>query len=401
MAALSGVRVLDVTQFEAGTTCTLVLAWLGADVIKVERPGVGDQAREATTDIPGEDSPYFLLLNANKRSVTLDLKSTRGIEVMRKLIANADVFVENFAPGTIERLGLGYDDLRELNPRIIYAQIKGFDVEGPFGSFLCFDPVGQAAGGALSLTGYQDGPPLKPGINIADTGTGVLLSAGILGALMQRERTGLGQRVQINMQEAVINYARVAFQQQISTGEAVERYGNEPVLRNAPAGLFPCAPEGPNDYVIIHCSRANNVHWHNLLALMGQEHLTTDERLGTPEDRWRHREEIDELVSTWTRKYDKRTAMELLGRAKVPASAVFDTSELSADEHLVRNGTFVDVEHPTRGEVRIPGWCVRMSDSEVSISVAPRLGEHTDDVLAGVAGLSDSEIDDLREQGIV
>src|ERR687888_139600 len=213
--ALSGVRVIDLTQFEAGTSCTETLAWLGADVIKVEEPTQGDQGRRASTDKPGVDSYYFMLLNANKKSVTLNLKDERGKEVMRKLIAEGDVMVENFAPGVIERLGFGYDEVRKINPRIIYAQIKGFAPEGPYGNYLAFDMIAQSVGGALSTTGEIDGRPLKPGPTIGDTGSGLHTAIGILAALYQRQITGRGQRIEVAMQEAVINFCRIAYASQL------------------------------------------------------------------------------------------------------------------------------------------------------------------------------------------
>jgi formyl-CoA transferase len=221
--ALAGVRVVDLTQFEAGTSCTETLAWLGADVIKVEQPGGGDQGRQLGADQAGVDSYYFLLLNANKRSVTCNLKEERGKALLRALIAHGDVFVENFAPGAIDRLGFSYDEVARTNPRIIYAQIKGFPTEGPYGQFLSFDMIAQAAGGAYSLTGEPDGPPLKPGPNVGDTGTGLHAAIGILAALYQRQRTGRGQRIEVAMQEAVINCTRVAYSSQAVSGRPAER----------------------------------------------------------------------------------------------------------------------------------------------------------------------------------
>ncbi|HKF78203.1 MAG TPA: CoA transferase, partial [Candidatus Dormibacteraeota bacterium] len=246
-AALSGIRVVDLTQFEAGPSCTETLAWLGADVVKVEPPGRGEQGRGASTDQPGLDSYYFLLLNANKRSVTLNLRHPEGTAIMRELLRHADVFVENLRPGSVERLGLGYEAVRELNPRLVYAQVKGFPADGPYGEFLSFDPIGQAVGGAVSLTGTPDGRPLKPGPTIADTGTGLHCAIGILAALHQRERTGLGQRVEVAMQEAVINYCRISYARQALTGRGAERAGNRSQLGlTAPSDVFPCRPGGPN-----------------------------------------------------------------------------------------------------------------------------------------------------------
>jgi formyl-CoA transferase len=401
-AALSGIRVVDLTQFEAGPSCTETLAWLGADVVKVEPPGRGEQGRGASTDQPGLDSYYFLLLNANKRSVTLNLRHPEGAEIMHELLRHADVFVENLRPGSVERLGLGYEAVRELNPRLVYAQVKGFPADGPYGEFLSFDPIGQAVGGAVSLTGSPDGRPLKPGPTIADTGTGLHCAIGILAALHQRERTGLGQRVEVAMQEAVINYCRISYARQALTGRSAERAGNRSQLGlTAPSDVFPCRPGGPNDYVYIYTTRASNDHWERLLHVVGRPDLLRDPRFHSPEERARHLDAIDEVISAWTRQRTKREAMEELGGAGVPAGAVFDTLELSEDPHLRRRGTFVTVQHPERGAFTMPGWPVRMSCSTVQVTPAPLLGEHTREVLGAVLGLGDVELERLRTEGVI
>ncbi len=401
-SALSGVRVVDLTQFEAGTSCTETLAWLGADVIKVEPPGQGEQGRAASTDVPGLDSYYFLLLNANKRSVTLNLKHPEGRRLLGCLIERADVFVENFAPGIIERLGFGYQEVRRINPRVIYAQVKGFAPDGPFGSFLAFDMIAQAAGGAMSLTGEPEGVPIKPGPTIGDTGSGLHLAIGILAALFQRERTGLGQRVEVAMQEAVINYCRISFARQLLTGWAAERWGNQSQLgTTAPSGIYPCQPGGPNDYVFVYTSRAGNHQWKRLLEVIGRPDLKDDPRFGDPVGRAAHAAAIDELISAWTRRYTKREAMERLGQAGVPAGAIFDTLELTADEHLNRRETIVSVDHPTRGRIKMPGWPVKMERSYTRVEAAPLLGQHNREVYEELLGLDGDELARLGEEGVI
>src|SRR5581483_7060675 len=327
--ALAGVRVIDLTQFEAGTSCTETLAWLGADVVKVEEPTRGDQGRLASTDRPGVDSYYFMLLNANKRSVTCNLKDERGQELLRRLITHGDVFVENFGPGVIERLGFGYEAVREINPRIVYAQIKGFAPDGPYGSFLSFDMIGQATGGALRTTGEPDGRPLKPGPTIGDTGTVLHCAIGILGALYQRQRSGRGQRIEVAMQEAVINFGRIAYASQALWNRPAPRIGNQSVLgTSAPSEVYRCKGDGPNDYCYVYSTRAGNHHWHRLLQVIGREDLRDDPRFATARDRWAHRQDVDALIESWTRQRTKVEVMETLGRAGVPAGAVFDTDEL-------------------------------------------------------------------------
>ncbi|HKV44955.1 MAG TPA: CoA transferase [bacterium] len=401
-SALSGIRVVDLTQFEAGTSCTETLAWLGADVIKVEPPGRGEQGRAASTDVPGLDSYYFLLLNANKRSITLNLKHPEGHRLLGRLIEKADVFVENFAPGIIERLGFGYHDVRRINPRVIYAQVKGFAPDGPYGSFLAFDMIAQAAGGAMSLTGEPGDAPIKPGPTIGDTGAGLHLAIGILAALFQRERTGLGQCVEVAMQEAVINYCRISFARQLLTGRAAERWGNQSQLgMTAPSGIYPCRPGGPNDYVFIYTSRAGNQQWERLLTVIGRPDLKDDPRFGDPVRRAAHAGEIDALISSWTCQYTKGEAMERLGRAGVPAGATFDTLELTADEHLNRREAIVSVDHPTRGPVKMPGWPVKMERSHVRVEAAPLLGRHNREVYEELLGLSGDELARLGEAGVI
>jgi formyl-CoA transferase len=401
-AALSGIRVVDLTQFEAGPSCTETLAWLGADVIKVEPPGRGEQGRYASADRPGLDSYYFLLLNANKRSVTVDLRHPEGAALLRRLLAGADVFVENLGPGSVERLGFGYDAVRELNPRLVYAQVKGFPADGPYGQFPSFDPIGQAVGGALSLTGEPDGPPLKPGPTIADTGTGLHCAIGILAALHQRQRTGVGQRVEVAMQEAVINYCRISYSRQALTGRASERCGNRSQLgTSAPSDVFPCRPGGPNDYVFIYTSRAGNEQWHRLLDVLGRSELREDPRFASPERRTAHAEVIGELISAWTRRRTKHQAMRELGQAGVPAGAVLDTLELSSDPDLRRRGTFVTVRHPEREDFTMPGWPVHLSCSHVPVTPAPLLGQHNREVYGDLLGLGDAELARLGAEGVI
>jgi len=401
-AALSGVRIVDLTQFEAGTSCTETLAWLGADVIKVEPPGRGEQGRAASTDVPGLDSYYFLLLNANKRSITLNLKTPDGCRLLGRLIERADVFVENFAPGIIERLGFGYDAVRRLNPRLIYAQVKGFAPDGPFGNYPAFDMIAQAAGGAMSLTGLPHEPPLKPGPTIGDTGAGLHLAIGILAALVQRQRTGTGQRVEVAMQEAVINYCRISFARQLLTGHAAERWGNQSQLgMTAPSGIYPCSPGGPNDYVFIYTTRAGNHQWERLLEVIGRQDLKGDPRFANPLQRAANAGPIDEAITAWTRQYTKREAMDRLGKAGVPAGATFDTLELTRDEHLNRREAIVSVDHPTRGALKMPGWPVKMEQSHVLVQAAPLLGQHNREVYTELLEMSDDELARLHEQGVI
>lgn len=397
--ALAGVRVVDLTQFEAGTSCTETLAWLGADVIKVEEPTSGDQGRMASSEQPGVDSFYFLLLNANKRSVTCNLKHPRGRELLCQLIEQADVFIENYGPGVIERLGFGYEEVKRINPRIIYAQIKGFAPESPYGSYLAFDMIAQSVGGSLSITGEPDGRPLKPGATIGDTGTGLHMAIGILAALYQRQSTGRGQRLEVAMQEAVINFCRIAYASQLLWDKPAPRIGNRSVLgTNAPSEAYPCKGGGPNDYCYIYTTRAGNHQWERLLHVIGRDDLVDDPRFATNRDRFANKDALDEVLMPWMAERSKVEVMETLGKAGVPAGAVFSTDELFNDPFLRKRGMFATVDHPVRGDVTIPGWPVKMSDSCVPVKSAPTLGQHTNEIYSELLGCTPEQLESLREE---
>lgn len=399
--ALAGIKVVDLTQFEAGTSITETLAWLGADVVKIENPKGGEQGRSASSERKDADSYYFMLLNANKRSATLNLKDERGKAMLRKLIAKADVFAENFAPGVIEKLGFSYEEVAKINPRIIYATVKGFGRGSPFEKNLAFDMIAQAAGGVMSITGEADGRPLKPGVTLGDTGTGLHAVIGVLAALYQRTITGRGQKIEVAMQDAMVNYCRIAYSRQLMTNKACERNGNSVVLGNAPCEVFKCAPGGHNDYVFIYTSRATNAHWENLCDVIGRADLKADPRLATPVMRGNHAKEITAEIEKWTMKYTKHEAMQKLGAAGVPAGATMDTKELSDDPTMLEREIFVDVDHPVRGKVRIPGWPVKMSESHVPVKASPILGADTEVVYGDWLGLSKADLAALRKEGVV
>jgi formyl-CoA transferase len=398
-SALNGVTVIDLTQFESGTVCTETLAWLGANVIKIERPGTGEQGRGSSVDSPGADSYLFILVNANKKSVTLDIKHPEGKMLLRRLIEKADILVENFSPGTLEKIGFDYPSVRAINPRIIYAQIKGFGSGSPYANFPAFDPVGQAMGGVISITGERDKPPLRAGPNLADSGTGFHCVIGILAALYQRTITGEGQWVEVAMQDTMINFIRPAFGRQLVTGKATERVGNDqPMAPVAPNGLYPCQPGGPNDYVFIYTSRwPGSKQWEQLLDAIGCPELKTDPRFATPESRYEHRAAMNPFISAWTSQRTKLQAMEELGQAGVPAGAVLTTAELAEDAYLRARGMFVTMQHPVRGPIVMPGFPIKLSNSNVPVEPAPLLGQHTDQVYRELLGLSDAQLARLRE----
>jgi crotonobetainyl-CoA:carnitine CoA-transferase CaiB-like acyl-CoA transferase len=388
---LAGIRVLDLTQFEAGTTCTEALAWMGADIAKVEPPR-GEAGRTGFGD-----AYYFMMYNANKRSLTVNLKSERGLALVKEMVKKADVFAENFAPGAVERLGLGYDVVSAINPGIIYAQVKGFGAGSPFENGLAFDPIAQAAGGAMSITGEPGGRPIKPGPTIGDTGTGMLMAFSIVSALFDRTRTGKGKRLQVAMQDSIMHYSRSGFIAQARTGKAAPRRAAAP---NPPSGIFPCQPEGPNDYVYILTSRANPEHWPRLLKLIGREDLIGDARFDTADARVQHEAEVNEVISTWTRQRTKHEAMAQLSGAGVPSGAVLDTNELVNEPSFYERGILQKMTHGER-TMAMPTWPVRFDGVPAEVKPAPLLGEHTAEVLHDWLGLEEADVTALRRDGII
>jgi formyl-CoA transferase len=398
--ALDQMLVLDLTQFEAGPSCTELLAFLGADVIKIEHPEWGDMGRALAADRPGEDGYYFMLLNANKKSITLNLKSARGREMFLKMVAQADVVVENFSPGVMERLNLGYDVLKEVNPMIIYATIKGFGSYGPYSQYKSFDMIAQATGGAFSVTGTADGPPLKPGPTLGDTGTGIHTAAGIMAAYIDRMTHGHGQKVEVSMQDAVVNYCRVKIRESYVTGEAATRMGNR-TPQTSPANVFPCKPGGPNDYVYVFVMPTTQSMWDNLLKSMGREELLEDERFADITQLYLYNDEIEAMVTEWTKQRTKYEVMDILGKAGVPCGACLDTLEVLNDPHLRRRGMVVDVEHPKAGKFAMPACPVQLSESPVDVVPSPLLGQHNTDVYKRLLGLTETDLQTLHEAGDV
>ena len=397
--ALSGMRILDLTQFEAGTTCTQFLGWLGADVVKIE-PAGGEQSRRNRPEVPGLDAMFFLVFNANKRSVTLDLKHPQGRALFLRMVERADVVVENFAPGLMERLGLDYERLRAVNPRIIMARIKGFGLSGPYHEYKSFDMIAQATGGVMSVTGFPDREPVRCGAAIGDTGTGVHAAAAIMAAYIQRQRTGEGQLVEVAMQEVVANFVRGRFVDHYRDGAPSVRRGND-ITGGVPGGAYPCAPGGLNDYAYIYVQTMNQDMWGDFVAAIGREDLLADARCTDAKTRWAHREALDEIISAWTRARTKHQVMAELGKAGVPCGAVLDTAEILDDPHLNARGQIHTIEHATRGRVRLPGCPVRLSASPAPTTPPPLAGQHTAEVLAELLGLSTDEIADLRARGVV
>ena len=395
MSALSGIRVVDITNNQAGPSCGQMLAWFGADVVKVEEPNGGDIARRNMRDRPDADSLFYLSFNGNKRSVTLNLKTPQGKDVFRRLLATADVLLENFGPGALDRLGFGYATLKAEFPRLVYASIKGFGSYGPHADYKSYEPIAQAMGGAMSVTGFPDGPPTYTWAAIGDSGTGMHCVIGVLAALMQRHTTGEGQYVEVSMQDAVVNLIRVALRDHQRFGKPLQRAGNQ--LNAVPATTYRCHPGGPNDYVML---LAQQQMWHALLKAIGREDLIGDPRYETAEARAKNIAEVNAVIEAWTSKRDKYEVTKILAAAGVPCGAVQDTGEVLNDPHLHAREMIVEVSHPVRGSYLTAGNPVKLSASPTKIESAPLLGQHNQEVLTSL-GYSEAEIAALKSAGAI
>ncbi len=389
MPALDGMRILDMTQYEAGPSCTQALAWLGADVVKVESPGIGDPGRV----LAGSDA-YFWNWTLNKRSVVLNLRNPRGRQVLLDLVPKFDVMIENYAPGVIERLDLEYETIKKVHPSIIYAQVKGYGSTGPYSDYLAYDMCAQAAAGTFSITGDRDGPPTLPGVTVGDSGTGMQLGMAILAAYIQKLRTGEGQRIEISMQEAITYFMRTHLANLGNWGQnVVPRNGSQ--IGAAPSGLYACKPGGPNDYAFVLA--ITTPHIDKLFMAIDRPDLITDERFDDFMKRLERTDELHAEVEKWTLQRTKHEVMKILGEAAVPCSATMDTAELYDDPHLNERGFVKTLPHPEHGEVRMLGFPTRMSANAVEMTPPPELGQHTDAVLSKELGLDANTLVDLRK----
>ncbi len=392
--ALSGIRVVDLTNNQAGPSCGQMLAWLGADVVKVEEPERGDPARHTHRDRADSDSLFFLSFNANKRSLPLNLKHPRGKDVFRALLKTADVLLENFGPGVLDRLGFGYPAAKAINPRLVYASIKGFGSYGPYRDYKSYEPIAQAMGGGMSVTGFPDSPPTYVWPSIGDSGTGMHCVIGILAALMQRHESGQGQQVEVSMQDVVVNLIRVSLRDHQRLGKPGPRTGNQ-LGTSVPGTTYRCHPGGPNDYVFVFTQQQM---WHPLLRAIGRDDLIGDARYETAEARWRHKDEVNALVEGWTAERSKHDVMKVLAGAGVPCGACLDTGEVLSDPHLRARDMIVEVEHPVRGRYVTAGNPVKLSASPTVIAMAPLLGQHRGEILKEL-GYDEAEIKALEADG--
>ena len=410
--ALDGVRILDFTHVQSGPTCTQLLAWFGADVIKIERPGEGDITRGQLRDVPDADSLYFTMLNGNKRSFTLDTKNRKGREILEELVKICDVMVENFGPGVLDRMGLTWARIQELNPRIILASVKGFG-PGPFEDYKVYENIAQCAGGAASTTGFDDGPPLVTGAQIGDTGTGLHLALGIVTALYQRTKTGRGQKVLAAMQDGVLNLCRVKLrdQQRLAHGplteypqypdgefgDAVPRAGNSSG-GGQPGWIVKCKgwETDPNAYIYFITQAPV---WKSICEVIGKPEWITDPDYATPKARLPRLKHIFSVIEEWTMTKTKFEVMEVVNKYDIPCGPILSMKEIAEDQALRATGTVVEVDHPTRGKYLTVGNPIKLSDSPSEVRRSPLLGEHNDEILRDVLKFDDRQVLEAHNSG--
>jgi len=413
--ALDGLRILDFTHVQSGPTCTQLLAYMGADVIKVERPGAGDITRGQLRDVPNADSLYFTMLNGSKRSITIDSKHPKGAEILNRLIKTCDVLVENFAPGALDRMGLTWEHIHKTNPRMIVASVKGFG-PGPYEDCKVYENVAQCAGGSASTTGFREGPPLVTGAQIGDSGTGLHLALGIMAALYQRNRTGRGQRVLAAMQDGVLNLCRVKLRDQqrlahgplteysqygegIPFGEAVPRAGNDSG-GGQPGWIVKCKGwENDPDAYLYFITQAPV--WGAICDVIGEPTWKSDPEYATPKARLPKLKAIFARIEQWTMQRTKFEAMDELNQHDIPCGPILSMKEIAEEQSLRATGTVVEVDHPTRGKYLTVGNPIKLSDSPADVRRSPLLGEHTDEILKDVLGFKAAEIAEIKNSGAV
>jgi formyl-CoA transferase len=395
--ALEGVRVLDLSHWEAGSSCTEFLGFLGADVIKIEPPE-GEPcrifARDKEAEEKGYDSWFFVLMNANKRGITLNLKSEKGLAIFKEMVKKADVVVSNFMPGAMEKLGIGYGVLSKINPRLVYAENSGFGKGGPYTNYASFDPIAKAVGGAFSTTGEKGGPPANPGPIIGDTGSGVHMAVGILAALRYRDKTGEGQEIDMSMADNVINQQRSPLRYTLETGKPVLRYGSSRV-GIYPWDAFKCKGDDADSYVFIGAMRDH--HYATLMKIIGREDLIKWD--------WKARDEnraaLREAIEVWTRTKDKMEAFHICAKQAIPTGPVLNTVEVLNDPHFIQRGLVVESVHPQRGKHKMLACPVKLSKSPVEVIPAPLLGQHNEEVYKEWMGYTKKDLAKLKEEKVI
>ena len=394
--ALEGVKILDLSRVQAGPSCSQLLGFLGADVLKVEDTEGGDRTRWELAHRDDQDSVYFTIFNNNKRCITLNLKTDRGRELLVPLVEWADVVLENFSKGVMDRLGFGYERLKEINPGVIHASIKGFGEWGPYSDYRSFETSAQATAGLMAANGSADGPPMSTPIGAGDSATGVHMAVGILAALRQRDRTGEGQHVEVSMQDGIVNLMRMRLVRSLSVGDANTRTGA--LGWSGVPQVFKCHGGGHDDYVMIHI---RGDLWDTVLAVIGREDLIGDERYDTDEKRGQRPDEVEAIVTEWTSKRTKHDVMRILGEGGVPSGAVLDAEDIHRDPHLAARGMITTMHHPERGTFKLPGFPVQLESSPVEMRPAPLLGQHNAEVYRELLDLTEDDLARLKTEAVI
>lgn len=413
--ALEGIKIIDFTHVQAGPACTQLLAWFGADVIKVERPGSGDVTRNQLRDIPDADALYFTMLNSNKRSISLNTKTPEGKEVLEKLIRESDVMVENFAPGALDRMGFTWERIMELNPKMILASVKGFSDGHHYEDLKVYENVAQCAGGAASTSGWWDGPPTVSGAALGDSNTGMHLAIGILAALRGRDKNGKGQKVAVSMQDACLNLCRVKLrdQQRLDRVGYLEEYPQYPhgeftdvVPRGGNAGgggqpgwVLKCKgwETDPNAYIYF---TIQGHAWAPICDAIGKPEWKEDPAYMTAEARQPHINDIFATIEDWLADKTKYEAVDILRQFDIPCAPVLSMKEIAADKSLRESGTIVEVDHKKRGKYLTIGSPIKFSDMDIEVTGSPLLGEHTDEILEEL-GYDTDKIEEMHKSGAV
>jgi formyl-CoA transferase len=392
---LTGIRVLDLTRVLAGPYCTMFLGDLGAEVVKVEQPGVGDDTRGWGPPFTGGESAYFLCINRNKKSITVDLKRKEGIDLVRRLASFADVLIENFRPGTMERLGLGEENLRSLNPKLIYASLSGFGADGPMSDVPGYDLIVQAWGGLMSITGAPEGEPTKVGVAIIDLVAGLMLGKSIAAALFARQKHGIGQKIDTSLLEAEVASLINAGSNYLVGGKVPSRWGNaHPTI--VPYQSFQTA----DSYLVIGV--ASEGIWHRFCQALGQTELADDARFAKNADRVENRAALIAILREMFRRHDNEHWLKLLNEAEVPCAPIQTIDQVFAAPQVRHRDMLVEVQHPTAGTVRMAGIPVKFSVTPASIRLPPpMLGQHTNEVLSSWLGMNGLEIEQLKKNGAI
>ena len=394
--ALAGVKILDMSRVQAGPSCSQLLGFLGADVIKVEDTDGGDRTRWDMAHQEGIDSVYFTIFNNNKRGITLNLKTEKGKDLFKRMVPWADVVLENYSKGVMDRLGLDYPVLKEINPKVVHASIKGFGEYGPYSEYKSFETAAQATSGLMASNGYPDGPPMSVSIGGGDSGTGLHMAIGILAALRQRDQTGKGQHVEVSMQDGLVNLMRIRLIRSLNSDEPNVRPGTRGW--SGIPNVFQCAPGGSDDYVLIHL---RGQAWETVMALIGREDLIGDERYDTDEARGAHADEVEDIMTEWTSSRTKYEAFHALAPAGIWCGPVLSPEEVLTNDQLIAREMIVEVHDEARGDYKMIGCPIKMDDSPPEVTPAPLYSEHTDAILSDMLDVSDAELSRLREDGVI